>query len=62
MKVLLNGEAFNTTDKGLEGILKNFGEHIAVSINGIVAPKKTWQDVELKEGDKVEIIELVGGG
>lgn len=62
MKILLNGNAFDAKNQGLVSILKNFGEHIAVSINGAVAPKKTWQNVELKDGDKIEVIELVGGG
>lgn len=62
MKVLLNGEPLSTQNQGLAGILKNFGEHIAVSINGAVIPKKTWAQVELKENDKIEVIELVGGG
>lgn len=62
MKILLNGNTFDTKNQGLASILKTFGEHIALSINGSVIPKKIWQEIELKEGDKVEIIELVGGG
>lgn len=62
MKILLNGNTFDMKNQGLASILINFGEHIAISINGSVIPKKTWQEVELKEGDKIEVIELVGGG
>ena len=62
MKILLNGNTFDAKNQGLASILTNFGEHIAISINGSVIPKKNWQEVELKEGDKIEVIELVGGG
>ena len=51
MKILLNGNTFEAKNQGLASILINFGEHIAISINGSVIPKKAWQEVELKEDD-----------
>jgi len=35
---------------------------LAVSVNGEVVPKSEYKLRKVKEGDKVEIIHLVGGG
>jgi thiamine biosynthesis protein ThiS len=35
---------------------------VAVEINREVIPKASWERVELRPGDKVEIVNFVGGG
>lgn len=35
---------------------------IAVEINGEIAPKAKYDDITLKDGDKLEIVNFVGGG
>ncbi len=35
---------------------------LAVAINEDIVPKSKYQEVFVKDGDSVEIIELVGGG
>jgi len=35
---------------------------LAVAVNGEVIPKSEYENYKLKEGDKVEIVHLVGGG
>ena len=35
---------------------------LAVEINRQVCPKKTHQETQLKEGDVLEIVTIVGGG
>ncbi len=35
---------------------------IAVEINQVVVPKASWEQVVLRPGDKVEIVNFVGGG
>ncbi|HVN88987.1 MAG TPA: sulfur carrier protein ThiS [Candidatus Binataceae bacterium] len=35
---------------------------IAVEVNQAVVPKATWEQVMLHPGDKVEIVNFVGGG
>jgi len=35
---------------------------LAVAINEDIVPKSKYQEVFIKDGDSVEIIELVGGG
>jgi thiamine biosynthesis protein ThiS len=35
---------------------------VAVEINRAVVPKAAWDSVEIRPGDKVEIVNFVGGG
>ncbi len=35
---------------------------LAVAINGEIVPKSEYENKIVKEGDKVEIVQLVGGG
>lgn len=35
---------------------------LAVAVNGEIVPKTKYQDYKLKEGDSVEIVNIVGGG
>ena len=35
---------------------------IAIAVNGSIIPKKEYEKIILKEGDKIEIVQAVGGG
>ena len=35
---------------------------IAIEINGDILSKEIWDQIELKEEDKIELIKFVGGG
>jgi len=35
---------------------------IAIELNQAVVPKAEWASIALKQGDKVEIVNFVGGG
>lgn len=35
---------------------------IAVAVNSLVAPRAEWHNIQLKPGDRVEIIKAVAGG
>ena len=37
-------------------------DRIAVELNGEIAPKTTWSDTPIADGDKLEIVHFVGGG
>ncbi len=62
----LNGEAFTIEgDPGLAALLKKLDlrpTRIAVEINQIVVAKADYARTRLRAGDKVEIINFVGGG
>ena len=41
----------------------NINPHqVAVALNGEVVPRDSWIEVEIAEGDAVEIVRAVGGG
>ena len=35
---------------------------VAVAVGGEVVPRATWDDIELTEGDRIEIVGAVQGG
>ena len=69
MKIFINGKE-NNIEKGslnifdlLDHLNIKFREiGLAVAVNKNVIPKSQYKDTFLKEGDEVEIVELVGGG
>ena len=66
MKVVINGEIKEIAKKiNLQALLKNLSlasERIAVELNKEVVRKKDWENIEINEADKIEIIHFVGGG
>lgn len=67
-KIILNGEEREilremTVMELLEEIGIKFREiGLAVAINEEVVPKSEYTTRKVKEGDKVEVVQLVGGG
>lgn len=66
VEILVNGD-FHTFEDGITiaEMLVTLDlplKKIAVERNLEVVPKSTYQDVILKEGDKLEIIHFIGGG
>ncbi len=65
MRLMLNGEDFGTNAATVGGLLRELcvlPERVAVEVNLGVVKKKDYQVFALKEGDRVEIINFVGGG
>ena len=66
MKLQINGEQRDLPDGlTLPGLIEHLGmkaDRVAVELNLEIAPRSNWQDVQLKSGDKLEIVHFVGGG
>jgi len=66
MEVTVNGERrMITKEVNLKELLKNFSlpqERIAVELNKEVVRKKDWENIMVKDTDKIEIVHFVGGG
>lgn len=66
ISVILNGRPreIDRTDSVIEFLLAlNVNpQQVAVAINGEVVPRSTWADVQVAEGDAVEVVRAVGGG
>jgi sulfur carrier protein len=66
MKIILNGkETNNDTFRNLEELVSSSVakiEGIVVELNGKIIRKNQWKEQPLKEDDKIELIQFVGGG
>jgi sulfur carrier protein len=64
--IQLNGETYTIDgDAGLPALLERLKMHrgrVAVEINQAVIPRARYDEVVLKPGDTVEVINFVGGG
>jgi sulfur carrier protein len=66
MQIQLNGEA-HTLEPGqsLSQLIADLlltRDGVAVAVNGEVVPRASRESIELKSGDRVEVIQAVGGG
>ena len=66
MDVLVNGEpravAGGTSIAALLALLDLGSRRVAVAINRSVVPRTRFEGTLLEDGDRVEILEAVGGG
>lgn len=66
MEITLNGEAFETGNHSNVGDLVQSldlkGRRVAVMINEEVIKRDRWGEVDIRPGDAVEVIQMVGGG
>jgi sulfur carrier protein len=69
MKLSINGQdrEFSELDSGpvlarLIDLLQMKADRIAIERNGEIVPRSTWQSVSLKDGDRLEVVQFVGGG
>jgi sulfur carrier protein len=66
MQLLLNGEPRRFDDAlAVSGLLRACGldgRKVAVEVNGEVVPRSRHDSRLLAEGDRVEIIQAIGGG
>lgn len=66
MRLTVNGEVRDAPDSAtladLLALLGIEGRRVAVERNLEIAPKSLWASTALQEGDRVEIVQFVGGG
>ena len=66
ISLIVNGKAKSLEDStDLESYLVSFDvnmEHVAVGYNGEVVKKDQFPEVQLQDGDVLEIVRPVGGG
>ena len=66
MLVTINGEERNIEDglkiSDLVPLLELKAERLAIEVNRKIIRRAAWQLTPLAEGDKIEIVQFVGGG
>ena len=66
MEYVLNGESHSApTPLTVLELLRSRAleqRRVAVAINAVVVPKSRFAEVLIRDGDKVEVIQAVGGG
>lgn len=69
IQIILNGQPrvfaepeIVTTIAQLIATLDLKADRVAVEHNGVLAPRKSWPDTPLGDGDRVELVHFVGGG
>ncbi|NLX20305.1 MAG: sulfur carrier protein ThiS [Phycisphaerae bacterium] len=66
MRLVINGqERQMEPDTTVSGLVSAFGlnpRHVAVEVNCELVPRRVFNTAALREGDRVEIVTLVGGG
>ncbi len=66
MKVSINGKTHElTAPLPLSGLIQDIcknNPYVIAELNGAIIHKKRWTDVNVCEGDKIELVSFVGGG
>ena len=66
ISITLNGESYSLDgDPHLSSLIERLDmkpSRIAVELNRQIVPKAKYAETELRDGDQLEIINLVGGG
>ena len=65
MVLIVNGERRETAANRITALLAELeftGTQVAIAVNRGVVPRARWRDVELNDGDAIEIISPRQGG
>jgi len=64
--IYINGESKTiegpTSLAALLALLGLSAGHLAVAVNSAVVPRSAHAETTVKDGDKIEIVQIVGGG
>ena len=65
-KIQLNGKKLKIhTNLSVKDLLKKYRLNegkIAIELNGTILPKKQYKKKKIKNNDKIEIVQFIGGG
>jgi len=67
MRIFINGEerTFELPAGTLAALIESLGmksDRVAVELNREIAPRDHWSEIQLNEGDRLEVVHFVGGG
>tara|TARA_Y100000590_G_scaffold467725_1_gene647632 strand:+ start:2256 stop:2501 length:246 start_codon:yes stop_codon:yes gene_type:complete len=65
-KIQLNGKKLKIqTNLSIKDLIKKYRleeNKIAIELNGTILPKNLYKNKKIKENDKIEIVQFIGGG
>ena len=65
-KIQLNGKKIKVgTNLSVKALIKKYKlkeNKIAIELNGTILPKQNYSNKKLKNNDKIEIVQFIGGG
>ncbi len=66
VKIHINGQPRDTMSPlSLSALIEELGmksDRVAVELNRGIVPREQWAETSLSEGDRLEIVQFVGGG
>ena len=66
MKITLNGQAKELeSQSSLFDLIQQFApenQRIIAEVNGEIVKNPNWNDIQIKDGDEIELVSFVGGG
>jgi sulfur carrier protein len=66
IKIFINGDLKNfPQETNIASVLESLNispKHIAIEINESLIFRSAWEETNLKDGDRVEIVKAIGGG
>jgi thiamine biosynthesis protein ThiS len=66
MDLVINGETRDFASKlTVASLLDHLGmkqDRVAVELNREIVPRSQWPETQLSDGDRLEIVQFVGGG
>jgi sulfur carrier protein len=66
IRISVNGEPYQIAENSkvadLISDLKLPPERVAIELNLSILPRAKWAETELQTGDKLEVVQFVGGG
>lgn len=63
--VTLNGKRYDTSASNMEALLTELGQRdkrLVAELGGEIVPRNRWQETALVDGQRIELIQFVGGG
>ena len=65
-KIQLNGKKLKIqTNLTINDLIKKYKlkeNKIAIEVNGVILPKNSYKNKKVKNNDKIEIVQFIGGG
>jgi sulfur carrier protein len=66
MQIVVNGQPRAAPSRlALPSLIEELqlaGRRVAVELNGAIVPRSAWEQTQLAEGDRLEIVHAIGGG